>query len=395
MLQDSFLVNKYKTDARKFSRNYEMSFYSDMLNAGAAVDSNVIFNSKSYLPRSATLNLTLDLFGESVNVLEVGTRMEGFESMVEEIFSKKGFFPDESMEKMLRNMRSDNNEKNEVIQSFSDQFTKGTTNEPQGTVFARVFGNELYLTQFNSLNELLNLNTDQKNTQKGLLDNLSSLFNNRNIDNTKSFRILNTKYSVPTILGFSLHLEVNSTASLGFQLQREIDLSNILKTKSGTINLKINPSAAVRVDGKMFLDAIFTQAGVETKGTLSSNTYLDTRISIDKGQIIDVSLNVPRDKVEVVNVASEIYLKRREKLEEIKGIGEITESDTCSGKYVPTVSGMRWCTQISVRNASAVENAPYFPLTGGFRYALALHKSDSFDAYKLHLKQLFETSNGK
>lgn len=395
MLQDSFLVNKFKTDARKFSRNYEMSFYSDMLNTGAAIDSDVIFNSKSYLPRSATLNLTLDLFGESINFLEVGTRMEGFESMVEDIFSKKGFFPDESMEKMLKNMRNDNSEKNEVIQSFSDQFTKGTVNEPQGAIFARVMGNELYLTQFNSLKELLNINTDQKFSHQNLLDSLSSLFTSKNIDHTKSFRILNTKYSVPTILGLPLHLEVNSTASVGFQLQREIDLNNILRTKTGTIDLKINPSVAVRVDGKMFVDAVFTQAGVETKGILSSNTYLDTRISIDKGQIIDVSLNVPRDKVEVVNIASEIYLKKREKSEEIMGIGEITESDTCSGNHIPTISGMRLCTRMSLRNASAVENAPYFPLTGRFRYALALHKSDSFDTYKLHLKQLFETTNGK
>jgi hypothetical protein len=38
---------------------------------GIGLDSNLIFSQKSYLPRSAMLNLTLDLFGESINVFEV------------------------------------------------------------------------------------------------------------------------------------------------------------------------------------------------------------------------------------------------------------------------------------------------------------------------------------
>lgn len=39
--------------------------------SGGSYESNVIFSPKSYLPRSAMFNLTVDLFGESVNVLEV------------------------------------------------------------------------------------------------------------------------------------------------------------------------------------------------------------------------------------------------------------------------------------------------------------------------------------
>jgi len=38
---------------------------------GLGLESNWIFSQKSYLPRSAMLNLTVDLFGESINVFEV------------------------------------------------------------------------------------------------------------------------------------------------------------------------------------------------------------------------------------------------------------------------------------------------------------------------------------
>lgn len=39
--------------------------------SGGNYESNVIFSPKSYLPRSATFNVTVELFGESVNIFEV------------------------------------------------------------------------------------------------------------------------------------------------------------------------------------------------------------------------------------------------------------------------------------------------------------------------------------
>lgn len=39
--------------------------------SGFGMDGNVIYSTASYLPRSLGLNLTLDLFGESLNLLEV------------------------------------------------------------------------------------------------------------------------------------------------------------------------------------------------------------------------------------------------------------------------------------------------------------------------------------
>lgn len=105
MLSSDFLRNKFNTDVRKFSRNFEASTFSEQLNVGASVESNVIFSSRSYLPRSGMVNLTLDLFGQSVNLLELGARIEGFESLVESFFGPNGVFPDETIEKVLQSAR--------------------------------------------------------------------------------------------------------------------------------------------------------------------------------------------------------------------------------------------------------------------------------------------------
>lgn len=90
LLGDDDLSKKYRLDFRKFSRNFEHSLFFDEYNIGSSSDANLIFGTDSYLPRSATYNFTVDLFGESVNIFEVSAYMQGFEHMVEGIFGPKG-----------------------------------------------------------------------------------------------------------------------------------------------------------------------------------------------------------------------------------------------------------------------------------------------------------------
>ena len=89
ILEQIPLEKKFNLDQRKFSRNIELSGFSTMLNAGAAVESNIIFSSKSWIPRSASVDLTVDMFGQSVNLVEIGGRVEGADKVVERMFANK------------------------------------------------------------------------------------------------------------------------------------------------------------------------------------------------------------------------------------------------------------------------------------------------------------------
>lgn len=90
LLVDDDLGKKYSLDFRKFSHNFEHSLFFDEYNFGVNSDVNLIFGTDSYMPRSASYNFTVDLFGESVNIFEVSAYMQGFEHMVEGIFGPKG-----------------------------------------------------------------------------------------------------------------------------------------------------------------------------------------------------------------------------------------------------------------------------------------------------------------
>lgn len=86
ILENIQLQKQFDLDKRKFSRNIEFSTFSELLNVGASAESNLIWSSDSFVPRSATLNLTVDVFGQSVNLLEVGGRVQGLEDLLEKVF---------------------------------------------------------------------------------------------------------------------------------------------------------------------------------------------------------------------------------------------------------------------------------------------------------------------
>lgn len=103
LLTDRDLDNKFNSDIRKFSRNYENSFFSKEYNIGANYQTNLIFSPKSYVPRSFTFNVTADLLGQSVNFFEITARMEGLEYYAENLFGPNGIYSNEKISNHLRN----------------------------------------------------------------------------------------------------------------------------------------------------------------------------------------------------------------------------------------------------------------------------------------------------
>lgn len=91
-LESETLKKEFDLDKRKFSRNYEGSVFLEALNTGAKAEGDLIWSQKSFIPRSAAVNLTVDLFGHSVNLFEMGGRVEGLEYFLEKFFGPSGYF---------------------------------------------------------------------------------------------------------------------------------------------------------------------------------------------------------------------------------------------------------------------------------------------------------------
>ncbi|ODN01099.1 Apolipophorin [Orchesella cincta] len=105
LVADEKFTDPFGTDFRQFSKNFEASIYYPDGNIGIGLDNNLIFSQLSYIPRSSSLNLTVDLFGESINVFEATVRLESFEHYVESIFGPNGKLSGTGIHKMLSSLR--------------------------------------------------------------------------------------------------------------------------------------------------------------------------------------------------------------------------------------------------------------------------------------------------
>ena len=85
----------------RYSRAWEGSLHSKYLKSGGSVDGHLIFSPNSYIPRSALLNVTATILDVPVNVLEMAARVEGVESLIEDIFGPDGYFPDNNVLKLF------------------------------------------------------------------------------------------------------------------------------------------------------------------------------------------------------------------------------------------------------------------------------------------------------
>ena len=59
---------------------------------------------------------------------------------------------------------------------------------------------------------------------------------------------------------------------------------------------------------------------------------------------------------------------------------------SCTGSSLAEITGLELCGEISYPNASTVESAPYFPMTGPVKMGLSLYKRDSLTGYKLQAR---------
>lgn len=94
---------KFPIDFRKWSYNGEVSYAVDTLGIGASTEANIIYSQESFLPRSTSLNVTAEVFGHTFNFLEIHTRQENLDRLVEHYFGPKGVLRSSSLGELLKN----------------------------------------------------------------------------------------------------------------------------------------------------------------------------------------------------------------------------------------------------------------------------------------------------
>eukprot|EP00106_Octopus_bimaculoides_P004762 XP_014772204.1 PREDICTED: uncharacterized protein LOC106870588 [Octopus bimaculoides] len=355
-------------DVRKYSRNYEGSMFFDSIGAGAKVDSNVIFSSKSFVPRSGNVNLTLDIFGQAVNLLELGGRIEGLEYFLESYFGPSGHLKSKS--------GSDSNSRF-PIPGIDDKY-KPKIDKLQGSAYFRLFGNELGYWRMNdapSTSWLKDININ-KLMQQFVKEGKTSF--------SKSAMLLDMKMIVPTCVGLPLNLSFAATSSVKLEAMGKIEMPSF---KNIEIVGSLSPSAAIDVTGEMSVDAFASKAGVRVSTVAHTNTAAKVTFSMKDRQIVMSSLELPKKKMEVINVKSDFFIVHRKTEEKQKMIQKNSVNKSrCTSAAFGKITGLEVCMQVQYSNASMEKQSPFFPLTGPVVLKLDVSNKDLPKGYRMEAK---------
>lgn len=418
---------KFPEDFRKFSFNNELSYKIDSLGLGSSLDSNVIYSQNSFVPRSANLNMSIELFGKNFNFLELNTRVENLDRLLEHYFGPKG----KIWEKDLEDLKSGANEvnklrkyarekfervvrgKREVKQGDLDRFAKNVhlrSNEVDQDLdvdlSVKLFGAEYAYLSYQGEGSKLS----PEAVIDKLFDNLEKGFDltkNLKSDLENYLQFLDNELVYPTNLGTALSLGLTGTSALRLKTQGKFDLKSILKDPKNTnFRLALEPSVSIRLAGSMIVQAPGAESGMKVVGTLHTSTSTDVSVSVLDGAGIDVNIGIPKKKQEVISVSSEVLFSTA-KGDVAAKFGKSKEYADCF-EQLSSYLGLTVCGKISYPydDSSAIEQKPLFPLNGPAKFAVKVENNDvtkyrfkifanNMEANKRSFEILLDTPNSK
>ncbi|CAH0714994.1 unnamed protein product, partial [Brenthis ino] len=364
-------------DFRMFSRNYEQSVFFDQYNAGGNYEANVVFSPDSYIPRSVSLNLTVDMFGESINLLEIKARGEGFERYFENLFGNNGPLSKNKIKDKINKLRflrstNDAEEVQEKIDNLSYKNNALKHRYPMAELGFKVFGNEISFWSAEG-DEEIRKSLERLNPKLRILEILSG----KEISYNKASLFLDTTFSVPTGCGLPLNMNLMGTSYVDTKMSGTfIDKY----TQSGNLDFegKIRPSVAVNIAATMSVSAgSLASSGIRLSSRLYTATALEAKLSVRGLGLLRLDLSLPRDKQEIFAAKSELLILHGDEELPQQGLNKNRiEQNTCSWSTFDKAIGIKVCAAYQFPNMTNLRNAPYFLMSGPAKYIVSLEKAD-------------------
>ncbi|CAL7937265.1 unnamed protein product [Xylocopa violacea] len=399
LLTDRDLDDKFNGDRRKFSRNYDGSFFSEEYNFGANYQCNLIFSPKSYIPRSATFNLSLDLFGESVNVFEVTTRHEGLEYYAEKFFGPDGPYSNEKVSGFFKHFLRRFRAAPEQEESYWKRVKRlpnvidNNFNDPKVSVSYKVFGNDLKYSMLHGDREIREALARGNPWEK-----FKQIVSGKEIRYENAAMFLDSTYVVPMISGLPLRLDFAGSAACNFKMSGLIDTKQI---SQGQIELvgNVAPSTSIDAVASMTVDAFYKTAGTKLRTNVYSSGAVEIHLDAKGMRSIRLSLGLPNKRMEVFSVGTDILLTKGNGAElEEKPIGvliagrhgedaasparsipipsNLITNTSCTWSALDRLVGLKLCVDYQLSNVTKDPDAPYFLLSGPTLFKISLIKAD-------------------
>ncbi|XP_069367780.1 uncharacterized protein [Paralichthys olivaceus] len=380
-LPDDIISKEFEAEILKYSSYSDYTVASGM--GITNLETSSIFSPKSFLPRSASANLTVYFHGRAHNLMEVDLRVENLEPLLKNIFGHDTHSSDdggstahnpkhettrrktddgqrEGKEKCLSSTSSYLNQARAML--FGRRRTE--ENRPKCWVGVKVFGNELSFFTCDDLYDRINqLSLSVAGLAVKLLKGQEVQLNHRAV-------LMTEELLLPSLSGLPVKLGINMTSLISLRLKGNV---NYRDTSHFSLTGYIKPNAYVGLSTRMGVDSALGQAAVDWVSELTSSTSLDGSVQLQEGRDVRVTLNTPEDVMDMISFSSRVFQLSGDHREELRGPKSRIQKTTCTPKTWSKMVGWQLCSNASYPLPAAGIS---LPAAGPIHLSLRLLKLD-------------------
>ncbi|XP_047445376.1 uncharacterized protein LOC125010660 [Mugil cephalus] len=375
-LPDDIISREFEAEFLKYSSysDYTVSTGIGIKN----VETSLIFSPKSFIPSSASANLTVYFHGRAHNLLEVDVHVENAEPLLKNVFGHKTERESTAQNgkdetRRTRRKTDDTREKETCLTSTNSYLNQARAmlfgrrkveERPKCWVGVKVFGNELSVFTCEDLyNQMDRVSLSVAGLAVKLLKGQEVQLNHRAV-------LMTEELVLPSLSGVPLKLGVNMTSLLSLRLKGNISYRD---TSHFSLSGYIKPNAYVALSARMGVGSALGQAAVEWAAELRSSTSLDGSIQLQEGRDVRVTLNTPEDFMDIMSLSSRVFQLSGDQREELKGSKSRVQNTTCTPKTWSKLIGWQLCSNASYPSSAT---GITFPPSGPAHVSLRLLKLD-------------------
>ncbi|XP_062324139.1 apolipoprotein B-100-like isoform X1 [Osmerus eperlanus] len=379
------------------SRNYKMETGANYMQTD--IRGNMVFDPTSQLPREVMLEMTLNAFGYSMDMWEVGMEGKGFEPTIEALFGKNGFFPDtlsktmywaedkmpnkinEVLEKWIEPLMSEKlkrqvpeNIVREIVRNFNKLAKELQTQEsPEATAYLRIMGAELGYIKGTDLKgivdtavmyaEILFKTIPTKTLQQLMSSTDNELF--------AHYIFMDNSFSLPTAAGLPLKFALSGTFVPG--------VKGGLHIAPNMQEVSFMPSLGVEFVTQMGVHMPeFVVSAIEMHTNMYHESTFNAKVTMEQNQV-KLAIPAPQGTTQLFRVSNRVLTVTTGHVSLVPPMEDYSRTNVvnCS----PLFSGVKYCTTVRYSIAGVNAAAPYFPLNGETKFAVDIQPTGEVTEY--------------
>ncbi|KRZ36271.1 Vitellogenin, partial [Trichinella pseudospiralis] len=339
---------KFDKDFYKFSHFHHISTFSKRENVGFDFEHAVLFAPDEYMPKQAFLNFTIHMYGQSMNLLEIGGRADGLDLFVEDLFGPNGYFSNPEGYYIMENKAI---YKNPSIRTLHDQVHKQLNIKERAdfSIYARVFGDEImhYKTRDADILQDIRNNANVETL-------MNSIAKVHQLNFQRNVMFLEWKHVIPTATGLPVYFTVAGVANVNLTFSGKMSILGMFRNDGNLdINAHLRGGVAVQIFSSACMAVLKKRSGLAVKSLFHADRAVDLHGALTQAETFNFKLRLPNKEINLALLRSQLYAIENEIMHQVDGVDKLKSIvKTCSSERASKLFGFKICLTKNFPNSS-------------------------------------------